>query len=458
MKEFLFFLCIILSTAGSVKILEFLDKRAKSGAKIQNTFVGATPSSLTFCVDFDLKLIKNSRILSTFGTNDLQVTIPQTLDRIYTMFKGIFYMTPPLNEIDPYSFGTYCMSYEASDHHIIFAYNGDIIFEKKDPKLLGGEELSNSFLSSIMLGEKDDFYTFRGDITRLNIWGKALSKKQLKVKSSCDGLDDNLLEVGDPDLVNWEETKWEISDGTRIKEYSAYPCNSLQTETLDVLMPYAAASLYDAIDTCTVLGGKMGPPKSEEDMKRMITEAKEDVNKSDCSAYLWVPYKKNTEEEWALFDGTEESLLPEFFKEPPWLGWQKGQPNGLHLEDCTSVQIGDSPYVYDDDCIQEGYCYMCEFEDITYFNIRGLCSNLKSILDLSYLVDMEKVSEDIGRGIIWTGYRKSRILFNKTLDRWVVTSLDDENPILTLANKVGKIKKASTFIFPLYILLRRNCP
>ena len=203
-------------------------------------------------------------------------------------------------------------------------------------------------------------------------------------------------------------------------------------------MPYGAANLYDAIDTCNVLGGKMAPPKSEKDMKRMISEAKDDVAKSDCAGYLWLPYKRNTEEQWALFDGTDESLLPEFFKEPPWLVWEKGQPNGLDLEECTIVGIGDNPNIYDNDCITSDYCYMCEFEDITYFNMRGLCSNLNNILDLSYLVDMDKVSQDIGEGVIWTGYERSRIMFNKTLDRWTITALADTTPILTLANKVAE--------------------
>ena len=180
----------------------------------------------------------------------------------------------------------------------------------------------------------------------------------------------------------------------------------------------------------------MGPPKSEEDMKTRHTKVKNNVKNSDCSSYLWLPYKKNIDERWALFDGTEESLLPENYKEPPWLVWREVQPNGLHLERCTGVEIGGSHFVYDLDCVEKNLCYMCEFEDITYFNIRGFCSNLQNILDLNYLVDMERVSQDLGKGVIWTGYEKSRIMFNKKLKRWTITSLENEIPILTLANEV----------------------
>ena len=107
------------------------------------------------------------------------------------------------------------------------------------------------------------------------------------------------------------------------------------------------------------------------------------------------------------------------------------------------VGIGNSYKVYDSDCRRSDYCYMCEFEDITYFNMRGLCSNLNNILDSSYLVDMDKVSQNIGEGVIWTGFKRSRIMFNKVLDRWTITSLYDEIPILTLKNKVNETASVS---------------
>ena len=115
----------------------------------------------------------------------------------------------------------------------------------------------------------------------------------------------------------------------------------------------------------------------------MLSIAEDGVGKSDCSRSLWLPYKKNKEDEWAIFDGSDKSMLPEFFKQPPWLVWNKGQPNGLHFEDCTKAIIGENARVYDTDCREFANCYICEFEDITTFNIRGLCGNLKKMLDLS---------------------------------------------------------------------------
>ena len=440
LKQRLLLLLFILFSFGDAfgaNIFQFNSKRREGAAKIINQDKENHPSSLTFCVDFDLKLVKYSRLLFTPEADDLDILIPDTLDRFYVKLKGIWYLTPVKDSLNPYSFGTYCVSYHSQEHRVIFAYNRQIIFNKTDHLLLGPANFSSSFPGNIVLGPRDKSFTFGGDITRLNVWGKALTASQLKIKSSCDGEDDKIQEVGDPDLLDWERTEWEMDEGVSVKEYSAYPCSSNQIETLDVLMPYAALDLDDAIDTCTILGGRMGPPDSEEDMKRMIAKARSDIDKTDCIDNLWIPYHKNTEDAWALYDGTKESLLPESFKKPPWLIWAKGQPNGLDMESCTTVSLVENDHrVFDSDCTQSQYCFMCEFEDITYFNIRGLCSNLKNILDISYLVDMEKVSQDIEKGVTWTGYRQSRIMLNKSLNRWTITSLSDTRPILTLANKV----------------------
>ena len=117
------------------RVVSFDDDRGtNTGIKVLNN--AATPktfSNFTFCVDFNLKRVKYSRLLSTPGTNDLEILIPRSLDRIYTKFKGIWYLTPPKTDIEPYNFGTYCMAYDTVEHRVIFAYNGMIIFEKNDP-------------------------------------------------------------------------------------------------------------------------------------------------------------------------------------------------------------------------------------------------------------------------------------------------------------------------------------
>ena len=258
MKYISFFLSIVLECGEGFKIFQFTDRRGpETGAFIQNNILSKALTDLTICIAFNIKLVKNSRILVTLGTNDLAIQIPGTLDRFYTKFKGIWYLTPPRENIEPYHFGTFCMSYEDAENKIMFAFNGYIMLEKKDP-LLKNENISRNFLNNIALGHKGPLLTFSGDITRLNIWSKTLPKHILERMTSCDGMPSD---GGDPDLLNWQTTKWNISDAILVKENSSYPCSFHQRDSIDVLMPYAAQDLYDAIDTCTVLGGKMKAPK-----------------------------------------------------------------------------------------------------------------------------------------------------------------------------------------------------
>ena len=172
MKYISFFLSIVLECGEGFKIFQFTDRRGpETGAFIQNNIISKAPTDLTICIAFNIKLVKNSRILVTLGTNDLDIQIPGTLDRFYTKFKGIWYLTPPRENIEPYHFGTFCMSYDDAENKIMFAFNGYIMLEKKDP-LLKNETISRNFLNNIALGHKGPLLTFSEDITRLNIWSK----------------------------------------------------------------------------------------------------------------------------------------------------------------------------------------------------------------------------------------------------------------------------------------------
>lgn len=48
---------------------------------------------------------------------------------------------------------------------------------------------------------------------------------------------------------------------------------------------------------------------------------------------------------------------------------------------------------------------------------------------------MEKNSEDIGNGVVFYGFRKSKILLDKKLKRWTIISLDNDTKILELADE-----------------------
>ena len=64
-----------------------------------------------------------------------------------------------------------------------------------------------------------------------------------------------------------------------------------------------------------------------------------------------------------------------------------------------------------------------------------MCQYLQDILDVEYVVDMEKTSSDINAGIVFTGFSKSKIVLDKTLKRWTITSLDNDTAILVMMDK-----------------------
>ena len=103
----------ILSHSFGVKVLQFQNERNEGAATIKKIVGKTQPSSVSFCVDLDLKLVTPSRLLLTTEAEDLDIDIPETLDRFYTKVKGLWYLTPVRDLLSPYSFGTYCMSYDS---------------------------------------------------------------------------------------------------------------------------------------------------------------------------------------------------------------------------------------------------------------------------------------------------------------------------------------------------------
>ena len=69
------------------------------------------------------------------------------------------------------------------------------------------------------------------------------------------------------------------------------------------------------------------------------------------------------------------------------------------------------------------------------FSLLGACSHLQDIVDVQYIVDMEKNSEDIGNGIVFYGFKKTKILLDKSSNRWKIVAFDNDTTILEMADK-----------------------
>ena len=61
---------------------------------------------------------------------------------------------------------------------------------------------------------------------------------------------------------------------------------------------------------------------------------------------------------------------------------------------------------------------------------------LEEMIDQRFLIDTEILLTSLEKGIVFTGFKRSIIMLATTLNRWKVTSIFDETPIITLAFEV----------------------
>ena len=113
----------VLLSVEAVKIFRFTANREEdTGARIV-----ATPgqdkevTDVAFCFDVFVTLIRSFQFLNSEGFYDLTVYVPASLDSIQVQFKGIWYLA--YNDlVEPYNWGTFCLSYDTSDESITLAY------------------------------------------------------------------------------------------------------------------------------------------------------------------------------------------------------------------------------------------------------------------------------------------------------------------------------------------------
>ena len=60
---------------------------------------------------------------------------------------------------------------------------------------------------------------------------------------------------------------------------------------------------------------------------------------------------------------------------------------------------------------------------------------MEELIDINYIVDFELASRNIDDGIIFTGFTKTRILFDTTVERWKITLLEDNDALMTMTDK-----------------------
>ena len=141
------------------------------------------------------------------------------------------------------------------------------------------------------------------------------------------------------------------------------------------------------------------------------------MNKSSCNSFLWMPYVQSPDDKsfWHK-KGDKDTIKPD------WLQWEPGQPNGQGHQPCSGIALGTTT-LSDLDCAMDKNCFVCNFEDINMFELRGLCPDILNKVDNKYLVDTAFLRENMDKDIIWTGWQKSRIWLDINSNLWTISSI-----------------------------------
>ena len=266
----------VVSLAMGAKILEFDNRREDNTSSRLLHGKQITSADLTLCVDFKVDRVSNMKILTTDPIKDLEVQIPPTLDRFYIQVKGIFYLAPT-SKITPYEFATLCFSYKSSTHELLFVYQGEIMLVKEDLTPHGDSKFTPDLLQNLELGRKDGRWKFTGEITRLNIWGSAMGREELKRETTC--CTSEPCQSGNlptPDILDWEETEWDSQLQIKEKSVQTIPCLQANVPSIDVVMPIESDGVADAHEVCGVLK----TPNNKQDMQRVLDLVSAHIDKS----------------------------------------------------------------------------------------------------------------------------------------------------------------------------------
>ena len=133
----------------------------------------------------------------------------------FLVFDTIWYKFPLPEEWHPESWAFLCFSYHDIDKEIHIYWNSIKVFEKMDKKSLKDFSIGNSFLEDLKIGEVKQF---SGNIAKLDIWSKILTKEEIEDIFNCKTIQSK------PDILDWENTDFDIGKDMIMKNTESMSC------------------------------------------------------------------------------------------------------------------------------------------------------------------------------------------------------------------------------------------
>ena len=259
--------------------------------------------------------------------------------------------------------------------------------------------LSNVYIARCAFDYKGTCSSPEGQVSDFNIWKRELTAQEMIDFTSC-----NKMLKGD--LVNWDETEWELVNMTSRDAPDAEVCISPRPG--HVLYPELRL-LHDFIKFCPRFNGHLSVIRDAETQRDMTAKAfaiKACQVRDGASTRYWNGWW-DVHEEGVWIDVNNGSKLTDSNFAP----WAPGQPNGDSVESCGMV-FGARDSWNDVRCDITEYCGFCELDQAPDLNIRGLCKGSK--FDHQYSWTWSFVNDRHS----FRGYTNTRLYWNVDIKKW----------------------------------------
>ncbi|XP_071514430.1 uncharacterized protein [Panulirus ornatus] len=388
------------SIAKDVRVLRYQDKSKSEFSNMGGDYERTLPSprvvtSFTLCYRVRLLVLygRTSFInLSSKKDGNLFVIRPEFwIDRMRIVIAGLWIMMPMKSEIGVLRWHHMCFTYDHEAKEVTSYLDG------RPEKRIEIEVDKAIRVDFIWMGRriKGLFLDFVGDMTQLNMWSRAMSVEEIQGLASCNG---------DPqgDFLSWEE--------------DLQPENVIQyTIPLDQLCPSESSSFYfwftwvtfsTAQYLCEALGSYLPLPSTVEEIDVIRAESVQRwPNASDRPRDFWTPL--NDREQEGVWRSVRDPLAANLT-----LPWSRGEPNGLHYENCAYI----SQHLLNDvHCINEEAAAACKFEEPSVFTLLGTCETEKETV--TFLAKQEDIDH-----LVFEGIGKSQILKENETWIWIDTT------------------------------------
>ncbi|XP_071514440.1 uncharacterized protein [Panulirus ornatus] len=387
--------------AQDVRILKYQDEsKSKASSTTDSYRRSLSPprvvNSFTFCFRMRLLVLYGRtgfiNLSSEKDGNRFVIRPEFWLDRVRIVIAGFWIMMPLKGQLSILRWHHLCFTYDHEAKEVTSYLNGR-------PEMRIEMEIDTTIrIDLIWLGRGPQglLLDFAGDLTQVNIWSRVMSVEEIQGLAACNS---------DPqgDFLSWDRDL----QPENVTQYTM-PLDQICLAENDPFYFWFPLILFPTAQyICEALGSKLPHPTTPEEIA-VIRAATKKVNTwpdmGDRPLDFWTPI--NDREREGVWRSTRDPLT----ELSPL--WSRGEPNGLHYENCVYI----SKNLLDDvDCSDTDAVAACRFEYQHMFTLRGTCETEKETV--SFLAKQERVGE-----LLFDGIGKSKIFKDNGTWIWIDTT------------------------------------